>query len=128
MKLQKEIKNKINYLFDILDKNGVVSMVVNFYGSGDDGNMEISDIIDKNKNQKEIDLDEPTIYDNGYKGGHITLWELICEVNDSILDEKEVDYCNNSGNNGCVVFTVEGKKVHMEYQVISDVEYDFEIK
>lgn len=114
MKIEKELKSKINYLFDILGKNNVDKMTINFYGSGDDGNMEVSDIAG------EINLEEPTIYD-------ATLWELICDITDRILDKKGIDYANGQGNSGCVVYTVEGKQVDMEYLVTKDAEYSFNV-
>lgn len=126
MKIEKELKSKINYLFDILGKNNVDKMTISFYGSGDDGNMEVCSVISsKNTHDRTdvdcvINLDEPTIYD-------ATLWELICDITDSILDKKGIDYANGQGNSGCVVYTVEGKQVDMEYLVTKDAEYSFNV-
>lgn len=114
MKIEKELKSKINYLFDILKKNNVDQITISFYGSGDDGNMEFNDIVG------EINLDEPTIYD-------ISLEELICNISDHILDKKGIDYANGAGNNGVIVYTVEGKQIDMEYQVIQNAEYSFNV-
>lgn len=126
MKIEKELKSKINYLFDILGKNNVDKITISFYGSGDDGNMEVGSVI-SNKNTHDrtdvdcvINLDEPTIYD-------VTLWELICDITDRVLDKKGVDYANGQGNSGCVVYTVEGKQVDMEYLVTKDAEYSFNV-
>ena len=126
MKIEKDLKNKINYLFDILGKNNVDKMNISFYGSCDDGNMEVDSVISsKNTHDRTdvdcaINLDEPTIYD-------CNLWELICDITDRILDKKGVDYANGQGNSGCVVYTVEGKQVDMEYLVTEDAEYSFNV-
>ena len=120
MKLKKEIKDKINYLFDVLDKNGIGTMTVSFYGSGDDGNMEVSELLDKENVWKNLNTDEPTIYD-------CDLWELICFVSDHILDQKGIDYANGQGNNGCISYSVNDKTIDIGYQVITDAEYKFSV-
>lgn len=116
MKIEKELKSKINYLFDILKKNDVKELTISFYGSGDDGTMEVSDI----RSHGELNLEEPTIYD-------LDLRDLIYNISDHILDKRGVDYENGHGNNGCIIYTVEGKQVDMEYLVTKDAEYSFNV-
>ena len=126
MKLNKEIKQKVNYIFDILEKNKVNVLVVRFFGSGDDGNMEIDSY-----DGPEIDLDEPTIfvesvYKNGrYEPDNVGLEHVIFIFSEYMLDEKGIDYANGNGNDGTITFTVSNRNVSMSYLVTHDEEYEF---
>lgn len=128
MKLNKENKQKINYIFDVLKQNKINVLIVRFFGSGDDGNMEIDSY-----DGPEIDLDEPTIfvesvYKNGtYQPDNVGLEHVIFSVCDYMLDSKGVDYANENGNEGTISFTVSNKNVSMNYLVTHDEEYEFSV-
>lgn len=134
MVLDKELKEKINYLFAVLDKNDVKEVRIDFYGSGDDGNMELGETFDKSSTDKNfvrgsVNWDEPTIFDrNSYCGTtNMSLYELITDVSDHLLDMKGVDYSNGDGNQGCVVFDVVEKQVNLSYIVRQDEECSIKI-
>ena len=120
MKLDNKIKNMINYLFKILEENKICELGVSFYGSGDDGNMEIDA-------PSCLNLKEPTIFPLNDAHVH-NLDDLILEISDYILDKKSIDYSNGAGNNGAIVYTTEGKKVTINYLVTKDAEYNFSVK
>lgn len=128
MKLKKEIKQRINYIFDILQENKINVLVVRFFGSGDDGNMEIDSY-----DGPEIDTTEPTIFlgdtwKNGkYEKDNITLEQVIYDVCDYMLDQKGIDYANGNGNDGTISFTVKDKQVSMNYLVTDTEEYEFTV-
>lgn len=133
MKLNKEVKQKINYLFDVFEKNGVETVQINFYGSGDDGNMELGEVVYKKPVKGEINWDEPTIFETGcdpclvdYQ--NFDLYKLTIHVSDWMLSEKDIDYCNGQGNSGCIFYNVDEKSVKMEYVVTNDAEYEFSVK
>ena len=123
MKINKEYKEKVNYLFDILSKNGIDEVQVSFYGSGDDGNMELSET---HPDKKEFSWDEPTIFwrwESNY-----TLYDLIANISDYFLDSKCIDYANGDGNRGSIYYNIKERKVDMEYLVTHEEEYSFDIK
>lgn len=128
MKLNKENKQKINYIFDILEQNKINVLVVRFFGSGDDGNMEIDSY-----DGPEIDLDEPTIFvesvfKNGkYEPDNVSLEHVIFSVCDYMLDSKGIDYANGNGNDGTISFTVSNRNVSMNYLVTDTKEYEFSV-
>ena len=137
MKLAKELKERINYLFDIFNKNNIQSVEVTFYGSGDDGDMELGDVILNDPEGKVVyaehdymNWDEPTIFkfEHRVANEHISLYELLTSVSDFLLDQKGIDYCNGSGNNGRITYTIKDKQVHMDYVVKRDAEYSFNVK
>jgi len=128
MKLNKENKQKINYIFDILEQNKINVLIVRFFGSGDDGNMEIDSY-----DGPEIDLSEPTIfvesvYKNGtYQPDNVGLEHVIFSVCDYMLDSKGIDYANGNGNDGTISFTVKNRNVSMNYLVTDTEEYEFSV-
>lgn len=128
MKLNKENKQKINYIFDVLKQNKINVLIVRFFGSGDDGNMEIDSY-----DGPEIDLDEPTIFvesvykDGKYQPDNISLEQVIYIVSDYMLDEKGIDYANGNGNDGTITFTVSNRNVSMNYLVTDTEEYEFSV-
>lgn len=114
-------------MFDIFDKNNIKEVTINFYGSGDDGNMEMGDVLvnsddDKIRFAGDFNWDEPTIF------GDINLYDLIREVSDTLLDKKGIDYANGNGNEGCITYTVKNKDVSMSYLITEDAEYNFSVK
>jgi hypothetical protein len=129
MKLKKEYKDKINYLFDVLKKNDIKVLDVNFSGSGDEGNMEING----HDGPDNVNFDEPTIFQddiwsNGsYKKDYVPLEELIYNVADYVLNERGVDYANGNGNDGTVYFEVEKRQISMTYLVTTDERYSFNV-
>jgi hypothetical protein len=123
MKINKEYKEKVNYLFDILSKNGIDEVQVSFYGSGDDGNMELSETY---PDKKEFSWDEPTIFSIGKI--NYTLYDLVINISDYILEMKCIDYANGDGNRGSIYYNIKERKVDMEYLVTHDEEYSFNIK
>lgn len=128
MKLNKDNKQKINYIFDVLEQNKINVLIVRFFGSGDDGNMEIDSY-----DGPEIDLDEPTIFvESVYKAGkyepdNASLEQLIFNVCDYMLNTKGIDYANGNGNDGTISFTVRNRNVSMNYLVTDTEEYEFSV-
>lgn len=116
MKLKKDIKDKINYIFDVLKKNDIKVLDVSFSGSGDEGNMKI----DGHDGPDHVCFNEPTIFQND-------LEELICDVAEHILDKRGIDYVNGFGNEGTVYFEVEKKQISMNYLVTTDECYSFNV-
>lgn len=125
MKIDKDLKDKLNYLFDIFDKNNLLEVNVNFYGSGDDGNMELGHALLRSEDKKiryadDLNWDEPTIFND-------SLHELLLDVSDFLLDKKCIDYRNGNGNQGNITYTVKDKNVFMSYLVTEDAEYEFSL-
>jgi hypothetical protein len=127
MKLHKEYKDKINYIFDVLKKNDIKVLDVRFSGSGDEGNIEI----DGHDGPNHVDFDEPTIFQDkeGFykKEDYFPLEELIYSVCDYVLNERGVDYANGNGNDGAVYFEVEKRQISMTYLVTTDERYSFNV-
>lgn len=127
MKLEKNIKNKINYIFDVLDKNKIKNVCVDFSGGGDDGNMEIASH-DGDLKDEDIFWTEPTIFggerynysSNKMENSFYELQELILEVSEILLDYKGIDYANGNGNDGSICFDVKKKEINMFYQVTKE--------
>ena len=127
MKLEKDIKNKINYIFDVLDKNKIKNVCVDFSGGGDDGNMEIASH-DGDLKDEDIFWTEPTIFggerynysSNKMEKSFYELQELILEVSEILLDYKGVYYANVNGNDGSICFDVKKKEINMFYQVTKE--------
>lgn len=127
MKLEKDIKNKINYIFDVLDKNIIKNVCVDFSGGGDDGTMEIASH-DGDVKDEDIFWTEPTIFeDQKYnyaarkmEKSFFELQELILYVCEILLDYKGVDYMNGNGNDGSICFDVKKKEINMFYQVTKE--------
>lgn len=127
MKLEKDIKNKINYIFDVLDKNKIKNVCVDFSGGGDDGNMEIASH-DGDLKDEDIFWIEPTIFggerynysSNKMEKSFYELQELILTVSEILLDYKGIDYANGNGNDGSICFDVKKKEINMFYQVTKE--------
>jgi hypothetical protein len=139
MKLEKELKSRLNYLFDIFERNNILEVQINFYGSGDDGNMEVGHALlnpppgppSEFKFADDVIWDEPTIFnDPRYPPSEnvlINLGDLVREVSNDLLDKKGIDYVNGNGNEGSITYTVKGKDVSMAYLVTEDAEYNFSV-
>jgi hypothetical protein len=109
-----DLTAKCAYLFDTLKKNGVRSIEMSFSGSGDDGQMEWQNV----DYIKEYDgsWDDLTIF-NSYGNVKLTLGELVDEITEGVIDFYGVDYQNDEGNSGSVVFDVETGRISTTYQV-----------
>lgn len=115
---------KCAYLFDALKKNGVRSIEMSFSGSGDDGQMEWQNV----DYIKEDDgkWDNLTIFNSYGNAGHhpgggydprLTLGQLVEEISEGVIDFYGIDYQNDEGNNGSIVFDVETGRISTTYQV-----------
>jgi len=132
-----DITAKCAYLFDTLKKHGIKYIEVNFQGGGDDGQMDWGSV---GYATKDISLEEsqsiwesPTIFcwgggmSGGKDKGNITIGELVDEISEGIVDFYDIDYCNNEGNNGGVLFNIETGKITTRYQVYETKEEELYI-
>lgn len=118
---------KCAYLFETLKKHRIKYIEIEFHGSGDDGQMEWGSVgfADKNVSLEDSQSiwDSPTIFcwggetSGGKDKGNMTIGELVDEIAEQVIDFYDIDYCNNEGNNGSIVFDVETGKIATRYQV-----------
>lgn len=133
-KIKAERKVRINYIFDVLEKNGCESVAVEYSGGGDDGQMELSHFVPKDNDKINIALDEPTIFSNSVydaingntsSGDEISLYHLLQEIAEVLLEGLGVDWINGQGSSGNVFFDVKKKNVVVGYQVMEEKEEVF---
>lgn len=120
-----ERKKRINYIFDVLEKNGCENVTIEYSGGGDDGQMVLSHIVPKNE-KINIALDEPTIYGSIYgSDDNMDLYHLLEEISEYFLHVLGVDWINGIGSSGQVFFDVEKRNVTVGYQVVEEKEAVF---
>lgn len=121
VEMNAELTAKCAYLFDTLKKNGVRRIEMSFSGSGDDGQVEWQNVdyipytLPPIKEDHD-NWDDPTIF-NSYGNVKLTLGELVDEITEGVIDFYGVDYQNDEGNSGSVVFNVETGRISTTYQV-----------
>jgi len=120
--------SKCIYLFEFLKKKGVRYLEVSFDGSGDDGQMSWGTIGYKDKISPEYASNEiwekKTIfcYGGGSSGGcdegNMTVGELVInDISEYVVNFYDIDYMNNEGNSGNIVFNVETGEISTSYRV-----------
>lgn len=125
MKNRNERKMRLNYIFDILEKNGFENVAIQYSGGGDDGQMELGFYSPKN-DKISVAFDEPTIFTSMYYGDEtLDLLHLLEEISENFLNELGVDWINGMGGNGEVFFDVKKRSVTVGYQVMEEKEMVF---
>lgn len=103
------------FLFKKLKDNKVTKLSVTFYGQGDDGTMEIADIYWKDGEVRYNPMDDETPFS-------MNVDELVYEISGEILYSYGVDYCNNAGNEGYIIFDTESGEIKTTYRTYGQVE------
>ena len=119
-----ELTAQCAYIFKRLNSSGVKDVAVSFSGSGDDGNLEITNW---NPYPQENSFEEGTPFTRDGSDVNLTFCELIEYASEHILNLYDVDYCNNEGNEGYICFNAELGKIETNYRTYGEVTEDLYI-
>jgi hypothetical protein len=120
-------KERVNYIFHILNENDCEGLSIQYSGGGDDGQIELGHISGKDETKVRIALDEPTIFNSMYYESEESsdLFHIIEEVSEHFINELGIDWVNGLGSSGEVFFDVKKKDVTVSYQVMEEKEAVF---